>query len=350
MCVQRVWRESPGTLSLETFRELIAHLRTWPAMPTIHLGGYGEPMIHPDFAEIVRAAKEAGARVEVTTNGCLLTPDLIEMLLDLDLDRLVVSIDGASPASYEDIRVRASFQQVIDNLRALYRRKLQRADRHANPQVGIAFVAMKSNIADLPKLPTLATQIGAWDIQVSNVVPHTSAMEREILYDRALTACAYRASPWVADVSLPKLDLDADTAAPLQALYHSRASVTLLDRSLSARNDYCKFAQEGYAAIRWDGMVGPCLSLLHDHPEYIRGRRKNVQHYDLGNIHAQPLGDIWASDEFANFRAKLREFPYSPCTTCGGCERFPRNLEDCSENYFPACGGCLWAQGLIQCP
>jgi hypothetical protein len=24
--------------------------------------------------------------------------------------------------------------------------------------------------------------------------------------------------------------------------------------------------------------------------------------------------------------------------------------EDCYGNAFPACGGCLWAQGIIQCP
>jgi hypothetical protein len=26
------------------------------------------------------------------------------------------------------------------------------------------------------------------------------------------------------------------------------------------------------------------------------------------------------------------------------------NLEDCLGNTAPACGGCLWAQGVIQCP
>jgi hypothetical protein len=27
-----------------------------------------------------------------------------------------------------------------------------------------------------------------------------------------------------------------------------------------------------------------------------------------------------------------------------------RYEEDCYGNTFPACGGCLWAQGVIQCP
>jgi hypothetical protein len=26
------------------------------------------------------------------------------------------------------------------------------------------------------------------------------------------------------------------------------------------------------------------------------------------------------------------------------------NEEDCFGNGFPTCGGCLWAQGVLQCP
>jgi hypothetical protein len=27
-----------------------------------------------------------------------------------------------------------------------------------------------------------------------------------------------------------------------------------------------------------------------------------------------------------------------------------KNEEDCFANSFPTCGGCLWAQGVIQYP
>jgi MoaA/NifB/PqqE/SkfB family radical SAM enzyme len=216
--------------------------------------------------------------------------------------------------------------------------------------VGIAFVAMKRNVADLPELPRLATRVGAWDVQISNLIPHTPEMEREILYRRSLTACAFRASRWVADMSLPKFDLDSHTSEPLRRAFTSTASLSLLDVSLSGRNDYCRFAQQGYAAVRWDGQVSPCLSLLHDHPMYLRGRRKDVTHYALGNVNEHSLREVWESPEFTHFRAKLREFPFSPCSTCGGCERFAGNLVDCSNNTFPTCGGCLWAQGFVQCP
>lgn len=350
MCVRRAWREPFGHMPLATFEGLLGQIRQLPNTPILHLSGYGEPMIHPHFLEIVGQAKALGAQVEVTTNGTLLNARMAEALVELGLDRLVVSIDAVSPEQYEDIRVHASFQQVIKNLRHLRRLKLRHKGRHGHPRVGLAFVAMKRNAADLARLPWLTTHVGAQEIQVSNIVPHTPEMEDEILYEHTLKACAFRASKWVANMSLPKFDLNGHTLEPLRQVFDSTVSLSWLDINLNTRNDYCRFAQEGYAVIRWDGQVSPCLPLLHDHPMYLLGRRKNVTHYALGNINQQSLAEIWTSPEYVNFRAKLRQFPFSPCTTCGGCERFPANYEDCTLNTFPTCGGCLWAQGLVQCP
>jgi MoaA/NifB/PqqE/SkfB family radical SAM enzyme len=350
MCVRRAWDEPNGSMSLETFTALMEQLGQFSSPPTIHLSGYGEPMYHPDFLEMVGQAKATGARVEVTTNGMLLTRDEAAALIELNLDRLVVSIDGLAPEIYDDIREQGSLNQVIENLRQLNWLKLWRRGRRGNPEVGIAFVAMKRNVADLPELPQLATRVGATKMLVSNLIPHTAQMEQEILYRQALTACAFRASRWVSDLSLPKLDLDSHTLEPLHGVFASTASISLLDVSLSGRNDYCRFAQEGYAAVRWDGQVSPCLSLLHDHPVYLRGRRKDVAHHALGNINQESLREVWESPEFVDFRRRLREFFFSPCTTCGGCERFVANFVDCIDNTFPTCGGCLWAQGFVQCP
>lgn len=66
-------------------------------------------------------------------------------------------------------------------------------------------------------------------------------------------------------------------------------------------------------------------------------------------IGEMPLGEIWEGQPFSDFRQRLRDFHFSPCTTCGGCERFPANYVDCIGNTFPTCDGCLWAQGFVQC-
>jgi hypothetical protein len=64
----------------------------------------------------------------------------------------------------------------------------------------------------------------------------------------------------------------------------------------------------------------------------------------------QDLLDIWKDPQYVELRQRLQSFEFSPCTDCNCCELPEENREDCLGNTFPACGGCLWAQGLIQCP
>jgi MoaA/NifB/PqqE/SkfB family radical SAM enzyme len=350
MCVQRVWEDPATTMSLSTFANLMEDIAAYTPVPTIHFGGYGEPLVHPDILEMIRLAKQVGASVAMTTNGMLLSQDIADALFELQLDTLNVSVDGVSPDSYSSIRVRGDLDRVIQNLRYLHQLKVRHAGRHAKPKFALAFVAMKSNIHELPELARLASYVGAWDVKVSNVVPHTPEMEEEILYKEALRAAAYRESPWAVNMSLPRMDMNRATMGPLETVYDSRLSLSVMGTSLSNRSNYCRFAQEGFAAVRADGEVTPCLSLLHTHPEYIHGRRKVVQHHSFGNIEETDFNDIWTSRAFTEFRQQVRDFNFSPCTTCGGCERFPQNVEDCMENSFPTCGGCLWAQGIIECP
>ncbi len=350
MCVRREWDEPTGQMALESFALLMAQLSDFSIAPTIHLSGYGETMCHADFIEFVRLAKATGAQVELTTNAMLLDQAKAEALVELGLDRITISIDGVAPERFAAIRVDGSLPDVIANVERLHRLVLRHGGRRGKPHIGIAFVAMRSNVQDLGRLPLLANRLHARWIQVSNLVPHSREMEQEILYEHALRAPAYRASQWAPALNLPKLDFSDDTLEPLRDVYNSTASISMLGTSLSSYGDTCRFAHEGYAAVRWDGEVAPCLSLLHSHPEYVHGRRKAVTHHSFGNFHEQPLTEIWQSPAFTAFRAQLCDWDFSPCTTCGGCERFPANFEDCTGNGFPTCGGCLWAQGFVQCP
>ena len=50
------------------------------------------------------------------------------------------------------------------------------------------------------------------------------------------------------------------------------------------------------------------------------------------------------------FRRKFDDFEFASCLYCGHCELFAENKEDCIGNTHPACGGCLWAGGVLSCP
>jgi MoaA/NifB/PqqE/SkfB family radical SAM enzyme len=92
------------------------------------------------------------------------------------------------------------------------------------------------------------------------------------------------------------------------------------------------------------------MGLLHSYKTYLYGNERRIRSYSPGDINQKTLYEIWNSREYRKFRDKMREFDFSPCHVCGGCSLLEKNEEDCYGNAFPACGGCLWAQGVIQCP
>jgi MoaA/NifB/PqqE/SkfB family radical SAM enzyme len=209
---------------------------------------------------------------------------------------------------------------------------------------------MRSNIGDLPDLFELASELSAADILVTNVLPHTPDMLDEILYRRALKDIPYLESPWLSSVSLPRFEVGEVGIDALAAALKSQRRVSIGDVSLSAATDRCPFITRAAAAVGWDGRFSPCLPLLYDQFTYLHGRPRHARHYAVGNVNQRPLDELWDDPDHQRFRALVTEFRFSPCAACGGCENSAGNLQDCTGNTFPTCGGCLWAQGIIRCP
>jgi cytosylglucuronate decarboxylase len=77
----------------------------------------GEPLIHEEIDELVKAPADAGFQVSLITNGYYLAPKA-EKLGECGLNQTVVSIDGASPATHDRYRrTEGLFNRAIDGLR-----------------------------------------------------------------------------------------------------------------------------------------------------------------------------------------------------------------------------------------
>jgi MoaA/NifB/PqqE/SkfB family radical SAM enzyme len=318
------------------------------------LGALGEPLSHPDIVDMVAQAKAAGSPVEIITNGTLLTRELSGRMIDAGLDMLWVSLDGATPECYGDLRLGALLPEVLANMRAF--RHLSRTAPSAisrsafqiKPEIGIVFVAMKRNIHELPKLLDLAVELGAARVLVSNILPYTEEMSGEVLYARSLSDMAYQSSLFRLD--LPKLDVDESTKRVLYASMQARHSISLVRSHLWEGNDFCPFIESGAAAINWEGSFSPCIPLLHSHKTYFEGTERSIRRHVVGNVNAHTLEDLWRQPEYVSFRERVQRFEFAPCTCCGGCPFLEGNEKDCLGNPSPTCGACLWAQGIIQCP
>lgn len=68
----------------------------------VFLTGEGEPMLHPQLIEVVKALKQAGRRVNLFTNGTLLTKKNVEGILDSGLDVVKISFWAVNSQEHED--------------------------------------------------------------------------------------------------------------------------------------------------------------------------------------------------------------------------------------------------------
>jgi len=340
-CIQRTWSEPQGGMTPAVFNKLLTDLRHFPHLESVMLGGFGEPTAHPDIIRMVSAIKETGIRVEMVSNGTLLDAKMADGLLDARLDRLWISFDGADELNFERARQGARFKEVVGNLRRLRDRL----------ELGIAFVVSRANFADLKNLSRLAKKTGAAYISVSNIIPYSPEMERQMVCGQALTRNSMAQTSGRIEVDLPRIDLSESTRDTLWRLAGGNETVSLMGTPLGARMDECRFIRERCSFVRWDGQVSPCMALLHSHATYFYGMERRNKNHSFGNIMEQEFCDIWNAPDYVSFREKVARFDFAPCHVCGGCGFSGDNSEDCGGNTHPAvCGGCLWGQGIIQCP
>ena len=348
MCIRNGWAEALGRMRPETFEHILDGLSKLDQKPVVFFGGLGEPLFHPRTIDWVQQVKALGCQVELITNGTTLTPKRTHALIDAGLDTLWVSLDGASPQSYADVRLGAELPTVLENLAYF---KVARGGGHfLRPELGIAFVAMQRNIGDLPEIIQIGRRYGATQFSISNVAPYTPEMQNERLYAHTISNPAFLDSIWVPHLSLPKMDMEGEAAQVFLQTLRGSCNVSFAGSNFGGANDMCNFVASGSLSIRWDGGVAPCWPLMHTHTSYLHGKERHNRQHIIGNVNECSLEDLWNNPDYVAYRDRLQNFVFAPCTFCGGCDLSEANEEDCMGNTFPTCGGCLWAQGVIQCP
>jgi MoaA/NifB/PqqE/SkfB family radical SAM enzyme len=348
MCIRQAWEAEQGDMPRAAFQELLAQLQTFPTVATLKFGGYGEPLLHPDFFAMVEAAHRQGLRTVATTNGMLLTEERAGRLVDSGLDALYVSVDGVSPEAYADIRQGGEWAVWQSHLEGL--RRLKERSSRTRPDVGLAFVAMRRNVSDMARLRILAQQVGASEILITNLLPHTAELKDEILYGAWVpTARTPGSSTVYPQVRLPWMDWRPEVFQAIYPLVRFHPRFVLADHSIAVGQSRCPFIASGAAAITWQGQVSPCPPLMYSYRCYVLGHEKQVYRYRVGDLREWSLAEVWNDEPYAQFRARVRAFDFPPCVDCR-CELLDTNETDCFDNPFPVCGHCLWARGILQCP
>jgi tungsten cofactor oxidoreducase radical SAM maturase len=330
-CIRNTWADPNQHMSMQTFQRVMDSLEGLPELKRVVFTSFGEPFTQPRILDMIEAVRKRDLAVTVGTNGLLLSPRVCSELVKLGVDRVVISIDGGKPETYAGVRG-AMLAQVIEHMRGLNEAKRQH--RSLYPHIGIEFVAMRSNIAELDDLVRMATELNVSRLLVSNVLPYTEELREEVLYGYQPVP-PFKASGWA-------LKLDAWVSWATQEL----------PRMHWGAERRCKFVQDDAMVVGWDGGVAPCYALSHNYSYFtMDGCKKRVERYVLGNVNAHSLAEIWQSEDYVLFRSEVKAYHFPSCPDCDLRETcdLRRENQGC-WGWSPSCADCLWAQGIIRCP
>jgi mycofactocin radical SAM maturase len=295
-CLSSSGRRDPRELTTEQAKSVLDELRDLQVF-YINIGG-GEPMIRPDFFDILEHAEHNNIGVKFSTNGTYIDATNARRLASMNYVDIQISLDGVDSATNDAVRGEGSYavaRQAMDHLR--------------DAKFGafkISVVVTRHNVDQMDDFKTLADSYGA-QLRITRLRPSgrgieswndlhpTQAQQRQI-YD------------W--------LVARGDTVLTGDSFFHLNA----LGQALPGLN-MCG-AGRVVCLIDPVGDVYACPFVIHDQ-------------FKAGSVHNQGgFTHVWRNSEL--FVSLRQPDSAGACTSCG--------------NYDSCQGGCMAAKFFTGLP
>lgn len=119
---------------------------------------FGEAFLHPQFGDIIEACREAHPKavIDVISNGSIPPKGRFGKAVSM-IDKMGLSIDGATAETFESIRRGGNFQKFLENVRDIC---AIRRETGMPRDLGFSFTAITRNIAELPGVVQIAADLG----------------------------------------------------------------------------------------------------------------------------------------------------------------------------------------------
>jgi heme b synthase len=291
----------PGELTTDEGIKLLNDVASMGQVVIILTGG--EPLLREDIYELAAHGHRIGHRMVMAVNGTLVTPEIAKRLKEVGIQRVSISIDGATAASHDDLRaVPGAFEGALRGIAAF---------KEAGMPFQINTTITKTNLAELPAIYELAINLGAAAHHVFVLVPTGRGAE---MVDQLVSPEEYEETlRWMLERQKEgRLHLKPTCAPQYYRLWREDAHVrgekiTPQTHGMEAMTKGCLGGQ-GFAFVSYKGEVQPC------------GYLEQV----AGNIREKPFPEIWANSELFQQLRAVDDY-HGKCHAC---------------QYRKVCGGC----------
>lgn len=271
--------------------------RLWPLLlqtERVHLQGWGEPLLHPRFLDMVALARRAECRVSTTSCGLIMNEKLAAALVDSGLDVMAFSITGVSPESNTLFRKGVDFARLLNSIRLLQAVRREKMGVHL--EIHFACLLPASRVGEIGDLPDLMAELGVHAAVVSTLdyIP---------------------APEWKAEAFFPdEREKIAEARHELEKAAHkARALGLALHYALPEpkARPTCLERPDRSVYIDAEGNLSPCIYV--NLPTRCHDPLRRV----FGNCREADALNIWQGPEFQAFiKALAGAEPDAPCRDC----------------------------------
>jgi MoaA/NifB/PqqE/SkfB family radical SAM enzyme len=259
--------------------------QVFPKTRFLYLSCATEPLMNKNFADFVRVTGEYHVPfTSFCTNGQLLKAEVVQSCIDAKISEIIFSVDGATPATYEEIRRGGKFEKLVENMDRLHAMKLQAKAEY--PATRINFTCMRTNIHELPAMVRFASEHGVRSLHVRHLLSYSdeaSSCREEMTYLKIFNDIAAETR---IEAAARKIDLFLPDPVG-QAAKANAGKTCVTDGSQLEANPYCLLPWF-QGIISWDGNYRVC-SL----------------HRELGNFHRQTFDEIYNGPKMKEIRQKM---------------------------------------------
>jgi radical SAM protein with 4Fe4S-binding SPASM domain len=218
----------------------------------------GEPYLHPAFLDMVGYATTKKIYTATSTNAHYLSDEAARRTVESGLDRLIISIDGTTQATYESYRIGGNLGKVIEGTKSMVKWKKRLKSR--TPHIIFQFLVVRPNEHQIGDVKRLAKELEVDEVALKTAQIYDYQQGSDLI-------------PSIGRYSRYKENADGTYTIKNQLL------------------DHC-WKMWHSCVVTWDGKVVPCCF-------------DKDAHFALGDLTKNTFQEIWQGDTYRQFRASL---------------------------------------------
>jgi len=295
LCEHTYWNEENRHLSFEEFKHIVDQ---FPKLKWTNLTGEGSAFLNRDYIKMIRYLKEKDIPVYLVDHLDSIDKETARELVEIGVDGIYVSIDGATKETYEKIKVGCNFDRMVQNLN--YFLELKKEMKSPIPVFCFRLVVNTLNVHEMPQFIELVSSFGNRELLgAGSYVDFAGLLDFPEIKHLKVD-------------NVPQEILKATIAKMREHDVHVVFAHTEVQKLPPLESCLCWM--EPYIMMR--GYVVPCCSVL------MSNRREWLREHSLGNVFDKPFNDIWYSERYKAFRKLINRPQGKVPLLCLGCRSF----------------------------